>query len=166
MFSVTATRDCKAVDGPVNISLIRAPRRSLAVLDAEVPKGPPQVVTERGPLNGPSYAYRGATINGNAAGSVFQISLPGTPLDGWKGICDLAVACSLIDASLEPAPTSTIERARVEVRKPPEKGKRVALDRLYTLLTGKVFSHRHGGRTLAELVYGDGSPSQDDRSLN
>jgi hypothetical protein len=55
-----------------------------------------------GPLSGPTYAYRGALLDGNASGTLFQITLVGSTIDGWKGSCDLDTACNLVDCALVP----------------------------------------------------------------
>jgi hypothetical protein len=64
------------------------------------PKEEPEVVATE-PDGRATYAYRGATITSNAKGTVFTVTLAGAPFDGWKGECDLALPCALVDSWLD-----------------------------------------------------------------
>ncbi|MBP0493982.1 hypothetical protein [Roseomonas indoligenes] len=67
---------------------------------------PAEMVIGCGPLNGPSYRYRNATIDGNLPGTLFRITMAGHVIDGWSGMCRLQDAVGLVDAA-----HSRLERA-------------------------------------------------------
>ncbi|MBP0493391.1 hypothetical protein [Roseomonas indoligenes] len=69
------------------------------MFDAIGPAGPASMISGCGPLSGPSYLYRGATIDGNAQATLFRITMPGHLIDGWSGMCRLDDAIGLIDAA-------------------------------------------------------------------
>lgn len=62
-----------------------------------------EVIDQHGPLRGPTFRYRGAIIDTNPAGTLFRISLPGLPIDGWKGLCTIWDALGLVDVALRNA---------------------------------------------------------------
>lgn len=99
--------------------------------------------------HGSSFEYRGAVVHGNADGTLFQISMPGTELDGWKGICGVYIPCSLIDSHLD---HPTVTAGPVVSEKSPKAGRALPLDRLYELVTGRSLSERNRSRTSQEAV--------------
>ena len=71
----------------------------------DAPSSPEQVevVGLCGPLNGPSFRYRGATIDADPGGTLFQVALPGLWIDGWKGRCTIWDALALVDHAVRTA---------------------------------------------------------------
>lgn len=61
----------------------------------------PTITTPQGPAGGPVYAYRGATITANKPETLFRVELAGAPFNGWNGLGNLALPCSLVDHWLD-----------------------------------------------------------------